>query len=224
VVFTSRRPPNDLYGSFVAGEVRLDIRRLRPADVVSIALSPEKQDQQNVAKLRSTPQDDWIRLVDAVYQNGNQTDLGLVASCLRLREDRQEVEALAAVSNMTRIVKMLHDPQSQLNDALLAALREGCLCVVDVSQLRGEAAFVLSGLLLQRIFDHNQEHFTSASGETIPTLAVVEEAQSVLGAGVASSAMRPYIEWVKEGRKYDLGAVLVTQSVNGGQKPRKTDE
>jgi len=67
-----------------------------------------------------------------------------------------------------------------------------------------------SGLLLQRVFDHNQEEFTKAKPETIPTLAVVEEAQSVLG-NVGSSGEGPYISWVKEGRKYDLGAVLITQ-------------
>ena len=41
-------------------------------------------------------------------------------------------------------------------------------------------------------------------------IAVVEEAQSVLGIS-ASQGEGPFISWVKEGRKYDLGAVLVTQ-------------
>ena len=41
-------------------------------------------------------------------------------------------------------------------------------------------------------------------------IAVVEEAQSVLGSS-ASQGEGPFISWVKEGRKYDLGAVLVTQ-------------
>lgn len=212
VVFTGRKPPSAFYGSFVAGPVRLDIRRLRPSDVVSIALSPEKQDQQNVAKLKGMSSDNWKRLVDAVHEHGNQTDSGLVRECLRLKDDQgSAVEVNAALSNMTRIVKMLHDPHSQLLDTLLNALKGGCLCVVDVSQLRGEAAFVLSGIILQRIFDHNQEHFTLGDGGSIPVLTVVEEAQTVLGAGHASSAMRPYVEWVKEGRKYDLGAVMVTQ-------------
>jgi hypothetical protein len=40
---------------------------------------------------------------------------------------------------------------------------------------------------------------------------VIEEAQSVLGHGTGSSAEEPYVTWVKEGRKYDLGAVLITQ-------------
>jgi len=95
-------------------------------------------------------------------------------------------------------------------DMLLYALKQGKICVVDVSQMRGGPALILSGLVLQRIFDHNQEEFTKARPETIPTIAVVEEAQSVLGSG-NSSGEGPYVTWVKEGRKYDLGAVLITQ-------------
>ena len=47
-------------------------------------------------------------------------------------------------------------------------------------------------------------------GDHGPTIAVVEEAQSVLG-NTGSSGSAPYVSWVKEGRKYDLGAVLITQ-------------
>jgi hypothetical protein len=95
-------------------------------------------------------------------------------------------------------------------DMLIAALKAGKICVIDVSQMRGNPALILSGLLLQRVFDRNQEEFTKANPETIPTLAVVEEAQSVLGGG-GGAGEGPYVAWVKEGRKYDLGAVLITQ-------------
>jgi hypothetical protein len=64
-------------------------------------------------------------------------------------------------------------------------------------------------LILRRIFDRNQQEFTSAEPKTIPTIAVVEEAQSVLNE--SATAAEPYIAWVKEGRKYDLGALLITQ-------------
>ena len=75
--------------------------------------------------------------------------------------------------------------------------------------MRGNQGLILSGILLRKIFDHNQEQFTQADPRTIPTIAVVEEAQSVLNERTSGSG--PYIEWVKEGRKYDLGSILVTQ-------------
>ena len=89
------------------------------------------------------------------------------------------------------------------------SLTQGKLCVIDVSQMRGGQALVLSGIILRRIFDRNQEEFTAAEPKTIPTIAVVEEAQAVLNEN--STSAEPYIAWVKEGRKYDLGALLITQ-------------
>lgn len=209
VVFTRKDSPSPFYGSFVAGAIKLDIRRLRPADVISIALPPERQDQQNVGKLKGLNDSDWRTLVDEIYANKNSADGDLIKKLLRL-DDHQDVEMVAARANMTKIVGMLHDPSSQLMDMLLTALKDGRLCIVDVSQMRGAPALVLSGLILQRIFDHNQDEFTKAAPQTIPTIAVVEEAQSVLGSG-GSSGEGPYVAWVKEGRKYDLGAVLITQ-------------
>jgi uncharacterized protein len=208
VVFTSRQGPSPFYQSFVAGGIKLDIRRLQPSDVVSIALSPEKQEQQNVRKLRGMNLGDWATLVDLIHRDGNGADLDHVQQLLRLESD-QQFEALAARANMTAIVRMLHNPSSMLMDMLMKALSEGKLCIIDVSQLRGQASLILSGLILRRIFDHNQHEFTNSNPKTIPTIAVVEEAQSVLNDRGAASG--PYIEWVKEGRKYDLGALLITQ-------------
>lgn len=209
VVFTDKTGPSDFYHSFVANGVRLDIRLLRSSDVIFIALSPEKQEQQNVRKLRGLKGDAWRKLVNEIHEKGNDADETLIKQLLRL-DDSQDAEMLAARANMTAVVKMLHDPGSQMIDMLLESLKNGKICIVDVSRMRGNAALILSGLLLQKIFNRNQEEFTKARPETIPVIAVVEEAQSVLNRR-DSSGESPYISWVKEGRKYDLGAFLITQ-------------
>jgi DNA helicase HerA-like ATPase len=209
VVFTSRKGPSPFYDSFVAGDIKLDIRRLNPSDVIAIALGPERQEQQNVRKLKGLDQRSWEGLVNLIDQYGNQAPLDEIGRILGLESNKQELEALAARGNMTAIVRTLHDKSSQLMDMLIYALSRGKLCVVDVSRMRGPQALILSGLILRRIFDRNQEEFTKAEPKTIPTIAVVEEAQSVLNE--RATASEPYIAWVKEGRKYDLGALLITQ-------------
>ena len=209
VVFTSRKGPSLFYDSFVAGDIKLDIRRLSPSDVISIALGPDRQEQQNVRKLKGLDQRSWEKLVNLIDQSGNQASLDEIGKILNLESNKQEVEALAARANMTAIVRTLHDKSSQFMDMLIYALSRGKLCVVDVSRMRGSQSLILSGLILRRIFDRNQEEFTKAEPRTIPTIAVVEEAQSVLNE--RATASEPYIAWVKEGRKYDLGALLITQ-------------
>ena len=211
VVFTDRAAPSLAYQSFVVDGVRLDIRELQASKVLQIVLPAERQEQQNVAKLKGLPPAKWRRLVDAVWRDRNATDLSEFYETLDLRPDgSQDAEALAARSNMVRAVNSLHDPSSQLLGALLTALEDGKLCVVDISRMRGSQGLALAGVLLQHIFEHNQDEFTQAEPRTIPTIAVIEEAQSVLG-GQAMSGDSPFVAWVKEGRKYDLGAVLITQ-------------
>jgi len=210
VVFTNKTPPGDFYGSFVAGGVKLDIRRLSPADVISIALPAEKQGQQNIQKLKSLNLQSWKELVDLIDQDGNSADLNIISRILRIDDNQsQSAEAIAARSNMTTIVRTLHDRKSQTMDSIIEALRNGKICIVDLSQMRGLHGLIFSALILRRIFNINQEEFTKSNPKTIPTVAVIEEAQSVLNGNHPAS--EPFVEWVKEGRKYDLGAIMITQ-------------
>ena len=96
VVFTSRKGPSAFYNSFVASGIKLDIRRLNPSDVVSIALSAERQEQQNVRKLRGLDQRSWEKLVNLIDAEGNQASVREISKILQLEENKQEVEALAA--------------------------------------------------------------------------------------------------------------------------------
>jgi hypothetical protein len=212
VVFTNRQAPSDVYGSFVVGGVKLDIRQLPAARVLGIALSAERQDQQNVAKLKGLNPAKWAALVDLVYKSSSGE---LYANPTEFRNilglsSGQDAEQNAAISNMIRVVRELHDPSSQLLRALKEALRKGKLCVIDISQMRGPQGLRLAGIILNDIFEHNQEQFTAREPQTIPTIAVFEEAQSVLGGG-SHRDDSPFVSWVKEGRKYDLGALMITQ-------------
>ncbi|HLX48102.1 MAG TPA: DUF87 domain-containing protein [Streptosporangiaceae bacterium] len=212
VVFTNRQAPSETYGSFVVGGVKLDIRQLPAARVLGIALSAERQDQQNVAKLKGLNPAKWAALVDLVHSSSSgelYADAGEFRRILGLPPG-QDAEQNAAISNMLRVVRELHDPSSQLLRALKEALRKGKLCVIDISQMRGPQGLRLAGIILSDIFENNQEQFTAREPRTIPTIAVVEEAQSVLG-GSAQRDDGPFVSWVKEGRKYDLGALMITQ-------------
>lgn len=208
VVFTNREAPNAFYGSFVAGGIKMDIRDLPPSVVISLAVSQDRQDHQNIKKLKALSKDDWKAMVDLAHTDGYNADMERVKSILHISEVG-DTEATAAISNITSVVKMLHDPNSRFLDQLMYALSGGKLCIVDMSQYSSESALILSGLVLSRIFDHNQREFTRSESKTIPTIAVIEEAQSVLTPG--KNATAPFISWVKEGRKYDLGALMITQ-------------
>jgi hypothetical protein len=211
VVFTNRQPPSRYYESWKIGGVKLDIRDLRPRDVIGIAVAPERQEHQNVLKLKGLTDANWRALVDIIDTRGLQATDQEIGQCLGYQGQQipqAAAEIGAARSNMFGVVKMLHDPDSPLLGGTIRALQAGLIVVVDISLLSSAAGRMLSGLMIRRIFTHNQENFTGGQS-VIPVIAVLEEAQSVLGRQLEESS--PFVEWVKEGRKYDLGAILITQ-------------
>lgn len=209
VVFTSRKAKSKYYESWKAGEVKLDIRELPARDVIGIAISPERQSQQNILKLKGLPNDRWRALVDLINLHGLQANDQEVSTLLGYDADASaNAEVAAAKSNMYNVVNHLHDPNSQLISGTISALKNGSLVVIDISLLSSTAGYNVAGLLMRKIFNFNQENFTGGESP-IPVNIVIEEAQSVLGKRLEESS--PFVEWVKEGRKYDLGAILVTQ-------------
>ena len=214
-VFTGRRARDDAYDNWTVGGVKLDLRTLKPGDVLSIALSPERLEQQNVRKMMFMPQDRWSALVDMFASSNelpdNFSDIGKLLGYKTSEQIRNNsAEIGAAISNINTVVRLLHDPESRLVIEVPRLLEKGHVVVVDLSLLSSSAGEKVSGLLLRNIFSKNQEMFTSRGKSPLPVITVIEEAQRVLGAGRMDETS-PFVEWVKEGRKYDLGAVLVTQ-------------
>ncbi len=210
-VFTKRPVPSPYYGKWKVGDVKLDIRDLPPRDVIGIGISPDRQEHQNVIKLKSLHANDWRAMVDLVYKDKLQAadaDIGRLLGYQQNQIQQAAAEIAAARSNMNAVVGLLHDPNSRVLSGTVEGLRRGGIVVIDISLLSGAAGEMVAGLLLRHIFSHNQENFTGGH-QIIPTIAVIEEAQSVLGKRMEESS--PFVEWVKEGRKYELGAILITQ-------------
>ena len=211
VVFTGQQAPSPAYQSFVVDKVKLDIRQLSAQRVIGIALPAERQDQQNVTKLKSLGTERWTRLVDLIAAHRYDVDPAEIRRICGIKPANEEAQTNAIIGNMVRVVDALHDPSSQMLRALKTSLSDGKLCVVDISQLRGHRGLQLASIILAEIFSHNQREFTKAKPGIVPCIAVVEEAQTVLAPSVTSAEDSPFVSWVKEGRKYGLGAVLVTQ-------------
>lgn len=211
VVFSNKQAPNPYYGAWKVGSVKLDIRDLRARDVIGIAVSAERQEQQNVLKLKGLNDTNWRALVDLIAAQGYQATDQQVGQLLGYPPGQIQTNALeisAARNNMVGVVNRLHDSQSKLLSGTIEALSRGSIVILDLSLLSTSAGNNLAGLLLRRLFSHNQENFTGGQ-PIIPVVTVIEESQSVLGRNLDDTS--PFVEWVKEGRKYDLGAILITQ-------------
>ena len=205
VVFTDRVEPNPYYGAWKVGGIKLDVREMSPTDVVSLCIPDDRQNQQNVAKLRGLRRDQWRQLIDFVAEHKHNADERQIQTIAGFKET-EGVEARAMRSNIVTIVNRLHDPVGTLQTQVTNLLAEGMIVVVDLSLVTGSIGLQISGLLLKSIFDHNQRNFTASAGGLgiIPTIAVLEEAQSVLGRRASEES--PFVQWAKEGRKVRTGS------------------
>ena len=180
-VFTDKEGPSEFYRSFSVDKVRLDIRELEPAMVISLVIPPNARNTRTSPSSSNSARRSGAGWSTRFWREKGGTDLRHFCQALRLDPRQQENEALAARANMVRVVTALHDPSSQLLRALIRALSDGKLCVVDISQMRGPQGLALAGVILQRLFEHNQAEFTRKDSRSVPVIAVIEEAQSVLG-------------------------------------------
>jgi len=209
VVYTNRKVSAP-YDRWVAGNVKLDLRHLRPADVVNQCVAQGKQENVFANVLRGLDAGEWQAIVDLIKGDGYRADEQQIATLTGLSLPRDAVVIGAIKNNLTPVVGALHSSDSDLVRSVGTHLATGRIVVIDISLLSSVNGYRVAGLILNELFTRNQENFVAGSeGEVIPIIAVLEEAQSILPRGVSDSS--PFVVWVKEGRKYLLGAILVTQ-------------
>lgn len=88
-------------------------------------------------------------------------------------------------------------------------LVRGRTVIVDLSLLPLEVGISLSNIILEGIFRYNVRNITE--GKFIKCIAVFEEAQNVLNRDAVKEGRSYFVRWAKEGRKYCLGLIYVTQ-------------
>lgn len=211
VLITDREHSAPYYRSFKVSRPRLDLRDLKPSLVLSCVLEKERLGQRGTEALMRLDLSTWRQLVDLAWADHNQIrtlEYHQITTLCRLGEKADAI-AGGIRNTLLDLVAKLHDPTSIALDAVQKGLSDGKLVIVDLSLMRGRPATTFSAILLRWLFEVNVEEHTKPDSQAIPIIALIEEAQKVLEEKTASNA--PFIEWVKEGRKYDLGSVLVTQ-------------
>ncbi len=104
-------------------------------------------------------------------------------------------------------------PEKDLDDLLRLWIGgEKPITILDLSGVPVSILTDLVGVLIRLVFDSLfWARFTPEGGRSRPLLFVLEEAHAYLGAGDHGAAASATRRLVKEGRKYGLGAMIVSQ-------------
>lgn len=106
----------------------------------------------------------------------------------------------------------LHSKTSNLVENVFRYLKQGKTVIIDLSLKDNMDASIISTILVRKLFESNKEKFTSDEpGEVVDAVIFVEEAQNVLSQEFVKSNANPFVRVAKEGRKFGLGLVAVTQ-------------
>ena len=108
--------------------------------------------------------------------------------------------------------KGLHSSSSKLIDDTMKCLKQGKTVVIDLSLKDSHDASIISTILVRKLFEYNKEKFTSDNpNDVINTVIFIEEAQNVLSDELVKTAANPFVKTAKEGRKFGIGMVAITQ-------------
>jgi DNA helicase HerA-like ATPase len=106
----------------------------------------------------------------------------------------------------------VHSSTSTLIEDTFQALKEGKTVIIDLSLRDRVDASIISTMVVRKLFEDNKRNYTEANEkEVIQCVVVVEEAQNVLSDEQMKSSSDPFVRIAKEGRKFGIGLVAITQ-------------
>lgn len=116
------------------------------------------------------------------------------------------------ISHLIDEGKGIHSGTSTLIQKVFEHLRNGRTVIIDLSLKDNSDASIISTIIIRELFENNKANFTSDNKkDIINTVIFVEEAQNVLSEEFVKSNANPFVRVAKEGRKFGLGMIAVTQ-------------
>lgn len=133
-------------------------------------------------------------------------------------DSKKEASARTTIAAIRKRIRYLideghlHSGNSLLIENVFDHLRKGRTVIIDLSLKDNKEASIISTILIRKLFENNKEKFTSDLPEEVVNAVIfVEEAQNVLSQEFVRSNANPFVRVAKEGRKFGLGLVAVTQ-------------
>lgn len=220
VVFTNRHIKDEFYKRFIGGVIKLDLRTLDPREISDILFVSSTSDAQwkSILNAFGGKNIKWWRFLIDQLTKGESPNVDFYKENLKILENFSAWSFYAFFNRLRKIIQQLHSPESTLMDQVLYHLKLGNVVILDISILSDAIAGHIIELTLKKIFEFNQEKYIAEDeNEMINTIIVIEEAQNSLGK-ISADDLSPVIRWAKEGRKYKLGGIYITQQPSAIQE------
>lgn len=231
VVYTDKRSGQEYKNrATVAGNVKLDLSKdFSVEDVIHAAIGLTAAGRTFLEYLDSLPNQDDVKIfIGKIVNNDDPTKIRQFAyqkfssyfqDAKKKKANDTDLEAsvsqasksmLGALIRQIRAFTTVHQKNSDLIEGCLDYLKQGKTVILDMSLKDNTEASIISTTLVKRLFENNKAAHTSEE-EPIKCVVFVEEAQNVLSDEFVKSNANPFVKLAKQGRKFDIGLVAITQ-------------
>lgn len=223
IVYTDKELPpeyKDKERFKFAGKVLLNMRKhLTVGDILNFGAGFSEVMKSFLIYLDEDGVGNFIEKIDVYVQSPELLYHDYPDFFGQLKKDKPDSSAQKTIMAIRKRVrhlidegKGLHSAKSSLVEGVFVALKQGKTVILDLSLKDNMDASIISTILVRKLFDNNKENFTSDKiDEVIKTVIFVEEAQNVLSDEFVKSNANPFVRVAKEGRKFGLGLVAITQ-------------
>ena len=165
---------------------------------------------EDIASWDEAKQEEWKKLIRKVRTSGNDRTKRIeyideFMKEINIPENQQKPLRRALLP----LLELDNPKANNFIKEIPSYLRQRKLVVLDLSLMSIDQGIQLSAAVLNEVFRRNVRGITS--GKVINAIAVFEEAQNVLNKKQVEEGSSVFVRWAKEGRKFHLGLIYVTQ-------------
>jgi DNA helicase HerA-like ATPase len=219
VVYSDKKIPDDYKNRFIyGGEVLINMHEhLTVSDILNFSTGFSEVMKSFLLYLEENEVKDFIKNINNYVKEPQQLHIKFPDFWdTGAKTDKSARITIAAIRKRIAYLieegKGLHSSSSKLIDEVLDYLKQGKTVIIDLSLRDSVDASIISTILVRKLFEHNKEKFTSDNPkDVINTVIFVEEAQNVLSDELVKTKANPFVKTAKEGRKFGIGMVAITQ-------------
>lgn len=209
VVYTQRKDViNDYKDVYISPLLNFEL--LGPSQVAELC---KDQELKILPEFKYSPYDKWKEFVKEYttekYRSKQDELLLEFCSQVKGKEAKDVKQKYALRRNLREILEWNVPEASNIVEDIKFHLAMKRLVILDLSLMTLEVAYRVAHLILDEVFSYNLKGITS--GKVINAIAVFEESQNVLNKKAVNEAKSIFTRWAKEGRKFQLGLIYVTQ-------------
>jgi hypothetical protein len=220
VVYTDKKIPEAYQRRFISGgRVAINMRQhLAVADILNFGAGFSEVMKSFLLYLDENQVGAFITNIDQYVADPQRLHKDFSDFFGEIKKAGEEISAKKTILAIRKRIRHLidegnlHQTASELVDQTFTYLKQGKTVIIDLSLKDNLDASIISSILIRELFERNKEHYTSDDQtKVIEAIALVEEAQNVLSEEFVRSNTNPFVRLAKEGRKFGLGLVAITQ-------------